>query len=144
MATSYDATPYNVAILTRNGVVTSVNSDSDELARHLNHDAAKSMKYGGLSEEEALRLCTINPAKQLRLDNRIGSIEAGKDADLVIWTAHPLSVYARVDTTMIEGEILFDRQRDLQQREAMKKEKEDRLKKEADEAKKDGKGKKDA
>src|SRR6185503_12523703 len=114
---------------------------------HLNQDAAKAMKYGGLTEEEALRLCTINPAKQLRLDNRIGSIEVGKEADLVIWTAHPLSVYSRVDTTMIEGEIVFDRQRDLQQREAMKKEKADRLKKEEDEAKKDkgdGKGKKDA
>jgi imidazolonepropionase-like amidohydrolase len=143
-AEAYDAIPYNVALMVRSGVLTSVNSDSDELARHLNHDAAKSMKYGGLAEDEALRLCTINGAKQLRLDNRIGSIEVGKDADLAIWTAHPLSVYARVETTMIEGEILFDRQRDLQQREAMKKEKEERLKKEADEAKKDGKGKKDA
>jgi imidazolonepropionase-like amidohydrolase len=143
-AEAYDAIPYNVALMVRSGVLTSVNSDSDELARHLNHDAAKSMKYGGLTEDEALRLCTINGAKQLRLDNRIGSIEVGKDADLAIWTAHPLSVYARVETTMIEGEILFDRQRDLQQREAMKKEKEERLKKEADEAKKDGKGKKDA
>ena len=146
-AEAYDAIPYNVALMVRAGVLTSVNSDSDELARHLNHDAAKSMKYGGLTEDEALRLCTINPAKQLRLDNRIGSIEVGKDADLVIWTAHPLSVYARVDTTMVEGEIVFDRQRDLQQREAMKKEKADRLKKEEDEAKKDkgdGKGKKDA
>ncbi len=142
-AEAYDATPYNVALMVRNGVLTSVNSDSDELARHLNHDAAKSMKYGGLTEDEALRLCTINGAKQLRLDGRIGSIEVGKDADLAIWTAHPLSVYARVETTMIEGEILFDRARDLQQREAMKKEKEERLKKEADEAKKE-KGKKDA
>ena len=142
-AEAYDAIPYNVALMVRNGVLTSVNSDSDELARHLNHDAAKSMKYGGLTEDEALRLCTINGAKQLRLDNRIGSIEVGKDADLAIWTAHPLSVYARVETTMIEGEVLFDRARDLHQREAMKKEKEERLKKEADEAKNE-KGKKDA
>jgi imidazolonepropionase-like amidohydrolase len=138
-AEAYDATPYNVALLTRNDVITSVNSDSDELARHLNHDAAKAMKYGGLTEDQAMRLCTINPAKQLRLDGRIGSIEAGKDADLVIWTAHPLSVYARVDTTFIEGEVYFDRARDLEQREAMKREKADRLKKEDDEKKKDQK-----
>ena len=130
----YDAIPYNVALMVRNGVLTSVNSDSDELARHLNQDAAKSMKYGGLTEEEALRLCTLNPAKQLRLDHRIGSIEAGKDADLAIWTAHPLSVYARVETTFIEGEVYFDRKTDLANREALRKEKEQRLKQEADAA----------
>jgi imidazolonepropionase-like amidohydrolase len=129
-AEAYDATPYNVALLTRNGVLTSVNSDSDELARHLNHDAAKAMKYGGLSEEEALRTCTINPARQLRLDHRIGSIEVGKDADVVIWSAHPLSTYARVDTTFIEGEVYFDRQQDLERRDALRREKEERLKKE--------------
>jgi imidazolonepropionase-like amidohydrolase len=147
-AEAYDATPYNVALMVRNGVLTSVNSDSDELARHLNHDAAKAMKYGGLSEDEAMRLNTINPAKQLRLDARIGSIEVGKDADLAIWTGHPLSVYSRVETTFIEGEIYFDRQRDLAQREAMRKEKEERLKKdEADSKKKkdgDRKEKRDA
>jgi imidazolonepropionase-like amidohydrolase len=133
-AEAYDATPYNVALMTRNGVTTSVNSDSDALARRLNQDAAKAMKYGGLTEEEALRLCTINPARQLRLDQRIGSIEAGKDADLVIWNGHPLSSYSRVDTTFIEGEVYFDRQQDLAQRETLRKEKEQRLKKEADEA----------
>lgn len=148
-AEAYDATPYNVALLTRGNVLTSVNSDSDELARHLNHDAAKAMKYGGLTEEEALRLCTINPARQLRLDQRIGSLETGKDADLAIWNGHPLSSYARVDTTFIEGEIYFDRQQDLTQREADRREKEERLKKEADEAaaakKRDAKkGEKDA
>jgi imidazolonepropionase-like amidohydrolase len=137
-AEAYDATPYNVALMVRQGVLTSVNSDSDELARHLNHDAAKAMKYGGLTEDEALRLCTINPAKQLRLDHRLGSIEAGKDADLVIWNGHPLSVYARVDTTFIEGEVYFDRETDLRQREALRKEKEERLKKDdADKKKKD-------
>ena len=143
-AEAYDATPYNVALMVRNGVLTSVNSDSDELARHLNHDAAKAMKYGGLTEDEALRLCTINPARQLRLDHRIGSIEAGKDADLAIWNGHPLSVYSRVDTTFIEGEIYFDREQDLRRREELRKEKEERLKKEEDEAKKKGKEKKDA
>jgi imidazolonepropionase-like amidohydrolase len=133
-AEAYDATPYNVALLLREGVLTSVNSDSDELARHLNHDAAKAMKYGGVTEEEALRLCTINPARQLRLDGRIGSIETGKDADLVIWNGHPLSSYSRVDTTFIEGEVYFDRAQDLAQREVLRREKETRLKKEADEA----------
>jgi imidazolonepropionase-like amidohydrolase len=130
----YDAIPYNVAMLVRSGVLTSVNSDSDELARHLNQDAAKAMKYGDLTEDEALRLCTINPAKQLRLDHRIGSIEAGKDADLAIWTAHPLSIYARVETTFIEGEIYFDRKTDLAARETLRREKDERLKKEADAA----------
>lgn len=129
-AEAYDAIPYNVALMQRNGILVSVNSDSDELARHLNHDAAKAMKYGGLTEEEALRLCTLNPAKQLRLDHRLGSIETGKDADLVIWNAHPLSIYARVETTFIEGEIYFDRQQDLRRREELRKEKEERLKKE--------------
>jgi imidazolonepropionase-like amidohydrolase len=143
-AEAYDATPYNVALLVHNGVLTSVNSDSDELARHLNHDAAKAMKYGGLTEEEALRLCTINPARQLRLESRIGSIEAGKDADLVIWTGHPLSTYSRVETTFIEGEVYFDRAQDLAQRESLRREKEERLKKEADEAKKAKDAAKDA
>jgi len=135
-AEAYDATPYNVALMVRNGVLTSINSDSDELARHLNHDAAKAMKYGGLTEEEALRVCTINPAKQLRLDNSIGSIEVGKDADLAIWNGHPLSIYSHVDTTFIEGDVYFDREEDLKRREAMRKEKEELLKKEEEESKK--------
>jgi imidazolonepropionase-like amidohydrolase len=135
-AEAYDATPYNVALMVRNGVLTTINSDSDELARHLNHDAAKAMKYGGLTEDEALRLATINAAKQLRLDHRLGSIEVGKDADVVIWNGHPLSTYSRVDTTFIEGDIYFDRQRDLERREAVQREKEELLKKEADEKKK--------
>jgi len=140
---AYDAIPYNVALMDRAGVLTSVNSDSDELARRLNLDAAKAMKYGGLSEEEALKLCTLNGAKQLRLDHRIGSIDVGKDADVVIWNGHPFSTYSRVDTTFIEGEIVFDRQKDIAQRAALAKEKADRLKKEADEEKKNKPAKKD-
>jgi imidazolonepropionase-like amidohydrolase len=132
-AEAYDAIPYNVALMTRNGVVVTTNSDSDELARHLNHDAAKAMKYGGLNEEEALRLVTINAARQLGIDKRLGSIEAGKDADLAIWNGHPLSSYSRVEATLIEGEVVFDRQRDLQQREQRRAEKERLLKEEADE-----------
>lgn len=131
---AYDAIPYNVTLMENAGVVTSVNSDSAELARRLNFDAAKAMKYGGMPEDEALKLCTLNPAKQLRLDHRMGSIDVGKDADLVIWTGHPFSTYSRVETTMIEGEVYFDRKRDLAMRQALAKEKADRLQKEADEA----------
>jgi imidazolonepropionase-like amidohydrolase len=133
-AEAYDAIPYNVALMNRAGVLTSVNSDDAELARRLNLDAAKAMKYGGLTEEEALKLCTLNGAKQLRLDHRVGSIDVGKDADLAIWNGHPLSTYSRVETTMIEGEIYFDRTRDLALRQELVKEKADRLKKEADDA----------
>ncbi len=131
---AYDAIPHNVALLTRAGVLTSVNSDSDELARHLNHDAAKAMKYGGLTEEEAMRTCTINPARQLGIDHRVGSLEVGKDADLVIWTGHPLSTFSRVDTTFIEGEVYFDRARDLLQRQELAREKAELLRKEAEQA----------
>ncbi|PYQ47440.1 MAG: amidohydrolase, partial [Acidobacteria bacterium] len=104
-AEAYDAIPYNVTMMERAGVLTSVNSDSDELARRLNLDAAKAMKYGGLSEEEALKLCTLNPATQLRLDKRLGSIDVGKDADLAIWNGHPFSTYSRVDTTFVDGQV---------------------------------------
>ena len=140
-AEAYDAIPYNIALMEKAGVIASVNSDSDELARRLNQDAAKAIKYGGMSEEEALKLCTINPAKQLRLDHRMGSIEAGKDADVVIWTGHPLSTYSRVETTFVDGEPVFDRATDLANRAALAKEKADRLKKEADD---EAKKKKDA
>jgi imidazolonepropionase-like amidohydrolase len=113
---AYDAIPYNAAIMTRKGVVVSVNSDSNERVRRLNIDAAKMMKYGGLTEEEALKLITWNPAQQLGIESRVGSIEVGKDADFAIWNAHPLSVYARADMTFIDGEVFFDRQQDLARR----------------------------
>jgi imidazolonepropionase-like amidohydrolase len=119
---AYDAIPYNAAILTRAGVVVSMNSDSDERARRLNIEAAKAMHYGDLSEEEALKLITINPAIQLGIQNRVGSLEVGKDADLAIWNAHPLSVYSRVDTTFIDGDIFFDRQQDLARRSELARE----------------------
>ncbi len=136
-AEAYDAIPWNVAIMERAGVTVSVNSDSDELARRLNLDAAKAIKYGSLTDDEALALCTINPARELRLDRRMGSIEAGKDADLVIWNGHPLSSYSRVDTTFVDGEILFDRQRDLARRDQLEREKKELLKREADAEAKD-------
>lgn len=119
---AYDAIPYNAAIMTRAGIVVSMNSDSDERARRLNIEAAKAMRYGNLTEEQALKLVTINPAIQLGIQDRVGSLEVGKDADLAIWTAHPLSVYARVDTTFIDGLIFFDRAQDLAMRAELEKE----------------------
>lgn len=108
----YYSTAYNAAILTRNGVLTSINSDSRELIRHLYHEAAKSQKYGDLTDEEALRLITINPAKQLGIDNRVGSLEIGKDGDVVIFNNHPLSIYAIPEMTVIEGKVYFDIEND--------------------------------
>jgi imidazolonepropionase-like amidohydrolase len=121
---AYDAIPYNAYILWKNGVIVSINSDSDERMRRLNLDAAKVMKYGGVPEEDALKMITLNPAKQLGIDKRTGSVEQGKDADLVIWTAHPFSSFSRPDVTMIEGEVFFDRAVDAQKRTEMAKERE--------------------
>lgn len=104
----YYSTAYNAAILTRNGVVTSINSDSAELIRHLYHEAAKTQRYGGLTDEEALALITINPAKQLGIADKVGSIEEGKQADLVIFEGHPLSIYAIPQMTFVDGVKYFD------------------------------------
>ena len=113
---AYDAIPYNAALMTRAGVLVSINSDSAEEIRHLPQEAAKAMKWGGLSRDEALAMVTLNPAKQLMIEDRVGSIEAGKDADLVIWDGDPLSVYAKVLTTIVDGEVYFDREKDQEQR----------------------------
>jgi imidazolonepropionase-like amidohydrolase len=113
---AYDAIPHNAAIMTRAGVVVSINSDSDERARRLNLDAAKMMKYGDMTEQEALRMITLNPAIQLDIQDKVGSIDVGKDADLAIWNGNPLSVYSRVETTFIDGEVFFDREQDLANR----------------------------
>ncbi len=102
-----DAIPYNAAILHEQGVLTGINSDDAEMGRRLNQEAAKTVKYGSVSEEEALKMVTINPATMLHLEERIGSVTQGKDADLVLWTGHPLSVYSKVLFTMIEGVIYF-------------------------------------
>ena len=122
---AYDAIPYNAAILWKAGAVVSINSDSDERMRRLNLDAAKVMKYGGVPEEDALKMVTLNPAIQLGIDKRTGSIEVGKDADLVIWSAHPFSVYARPEITMIEGEVYFDRSKDIQRRAELERERQE-------------------
>jgi imidazolonepropionase-like amidohydrolase len=118
-----DAIPYNAALMTKKGVVVSVNSDDAELARHLNTEAAKSVKWGGLTDDEALALVTINPAKQLRIDNRVGSLEAGKDADIVIWNHHPLSSYAITERVYIDGQKYYDRQDDAKRVADLMKEK---------------------
>ncbi|MFB3854641.1 MAG: amidohydrolase family protein [Vicinamibacterales bacterium] len=108
-----DAIPYNAALMMRAGVVVSINSDSAEHARRLPSEAAKMMHWGGLTEDQALALVTINPAKQLKLDKRVGSLEVGKDADVVIWNRHPLSSYATVERTYIDGTLYYDREKDL-------------------------------
>jgi imidazolonepropionase-like amidohydrolase len=108
----YDAIPYAGALMHNAGVVVSFNSDDRELARHLNHEAAKAVKYGGVSPEEALKFVTLNPAKQLRIDRHVGSIESGKHADVVLWSASPLSTMSRCEQTWIDGRRYFDRNLD--------------------------------
>jgi hypothetical protein len=132
---AYDAIPYNAAIMTRRGVVVSINSDDAEEATHLNQEAAKSMKFGGLSHDEALKLVTLNPAIQLGIDKRVGTIDVGKDADLAIYNHDPLSAYAVVQKTLIDGRVYFDRERDIANRAELEKEKKaltDKLKKAAE------------
>ena len=122
-----DATPYNAAIMHRKGVLVSINSDSAEHARRLNTEAAKAIKWGGLTDDEALALVTINPAKQLRIDNRVGSLEPGKDADVTVWTHHPLSSYAIVDRVYIDGTMYYERAAEERRLTELKKEKTDLL-----------------
>lgn len=109
-----DGIPHNGALMTRAGVVSSFNSDSDEMARRLNMEAAKALRHGGLSDEEAWKLVTLNPAIQLGIADRVGAIKPGLDADMVLWSAHPLSNYARAETTWIDGRRYFDRSEDVQ------------------------------
>jgi imidazolonepropionase-like amidohydrolase len=118
----YDAIPYNGVIMDKVGVSVSYNSDSDELARRLNLEAAKAVKYGGLLPEQALKFVTINPAKQLKIDTKVGSLEVGKDADFVIWSGDPLSTYTICEQTWIDGRKYFDREEDLKMREEIQKE----------------------
>ncbi|MEM9719389.1 MAG: amidohydrolase family protein [Bacteroidota bacterium] len=106
------AIPYNPAIMAREGVVTAVNSDNSEMMRRLNQEAAKSVKYADLDEIESFKMATLNPAKLLHLDDRIGSIKVGKDADVVLWTDHPLSIYAIADKTLVDGIVYFDQEED--------------------------------
>lgn len=114
-----DAIPYNTAILTKVGINTAVNSDDAEMARRLNQEAAKSIKYGGLTEIEAWKTVTLNPAKMLHLDSHMGSIKAGKDADVVIWSDNPLSIYAIAEKTFVDGILFYDTERDARMRSWM-------------------------
>lgn len=117
-----DAIPYNASLLNQMGITTAINSDDAEMGRRLNQEAAKGIKYGGMSEEEALKMVTLNPAKLLHIDNRVGSVKVGKDADLVLWSDHPLSVYAKVEKTIIDGLIYYDVNEDKKLREEIQKE----------------------
>ncbi|SEL85397.1 Imidazolonepropionase [Aquimarina amphilecti] len=114
-----DAIPYNATIMHNEGVLVAINSDDGEMSRRLNQEAAKSVKYGGISEEEAWKFVTLNPAKMLHIDDRVGSIKIGKDADLVLWTDHPLSIYAKAEKTIIEGAVYFDLEKDKTNRKAI-------------------------
>lgn len=116
----YEAIPYNSALLTNVGVNTGVNSDDAEMARRLNHEAAKAVKYGNLTEEEAWKLITLNPAKMLHIDDKVGSIKIGKSADMVLWSDNPLSVYATALQTYVDGIKYFDTEDDIQKRETIK------------------------
>jgi imidazolonepropionase-like amidohydrolase len=115
-----DAIPYNPYIMTKVGLNVAINSDDAEMARRLNQEAAKAVKYGGMGEVEALNMVTINPAKMLHVDDRVGSIKAGKDADLVLWSDNPLSIYAKAMYTVVDGTVLFDREKDMAMRNQVK------------------------
>ncbi len=125
----YHAIPYNAALHLDHGVITCIHSDNAELSRRLNQEAAKAVKYGGVSEEEAWKLVTLNPARILHLDDRMGSIKPGKDADLVLWSDNPLSIYARAEKTMVDGIIYFDMDRDVKLQQYIQKERSRLLKK---------------
>ncbi|MCB9300166.1 MAG: amidohydrolase family protein [Lewinellaceae bacterium] len=111
-----EAIPYNGALMHEQGVTVAFNSDDAEMARRLNQEAAKAVLFGGVSEQDALKFVTLNPAKLLHIDNRVGSIKVGKDADVVLWSAHPLSMYAKADRTFVDGIQFFSREEDLQRR----------------------------
>ncbi|MDQ3278763.1 MAG: amidohydrolase family protein, partial [Bacteroidota bacterium] len=109
-----DAIPYNAYLMQMAGLNVAINSDDAEMARRLNQEAAKSVKYGGMSEVDALKMVTINPAKMLHVEDKVGSLKVGKDADVVVWSDNPLSIYAKSLYTIVDGTIYFDREKDEQ------------------------------
>ena len=116
------AIPYNATLMNNEGVVVAINSDDAEMGRRLNQEAAKSVKYGDMNEEDALKMVTLNPAKLLHLDDRMGSVKVGKDADVVLWSDNPLSIYAKAEKTIIDGKVYFDRDKDKEMRKNIQKE----------------------
>lgn len=120
-----DAIPYNAALMHSEGVQVSINSDDAEMSRRLNQEAAKTVKYGAVTEEEAWNFVTLNPAKILQVDNRVGSIKVGKDADVVLWTDNPLSIYAKVEKTVVDGIVFYDLEKEIATLETIKTERAD-------------------
>ncbi|RFZ84279.1 amidohydrolase [Mucilaginibacter terrenus] len=115
-----EAIPYNGKLMHEVGLITGFNSDDEEMARRLNQEAGKAVTYGHMSQEEALKLVTLNPAKMMHVDNRIGSLKAGKDADVVVWSANPLSIYAVAEKTFVDGVLYWDIEQDAARQKAMK------------------------
>ena len=136
---AYDAIPHNSALMAERGVLVSINSDSSEEMRHLNQEAAKAVKWGAMDEVEALKLVTLNPAIQLGIDDRVGSIEVGKDADLVIYDGHPLSMQSVVQKTFVDGDLYFDLEAD-RERQAMLDDIKSRMMGDGDDEETDGDG----
>ncbi|RZM21825.1 MAG: amidohydrolase, partial [Pedobacter sp.] len=133
-----DAIPYNAGIMHNVGLNVAINSDDPEMARRLNQEAAKSVKYSGMSEEDALKMVTLNPAVMLHIDKQVGSIKTGKDADLVLWSDNPLSVYAKAEKTIVDGIVYFDREKDKQMRQQIANERNRIIQKMLDEKKSGG------
>ena len=118
----YEAIPYNAKMMADRGVTVAINSDDAEMARRLNQEAGKSVLYGGMKEEDAWKMVTLNPARLLHVDDRVGSVKVGKDADLVLWNDDPLSVYARAEKTWVDGVRYFDREEDAKMQEWVRQE----------------------
>jgi imidazolonepropionase-like amidohydrolase len=118
----YEAIPYNAKMMADRGLTVAINSDDAEMARRLNQEAAKSVLYGGMKEEDAWKMVTLNPARLLRIDDRVGSIKTGKDADLVLWNDHPLSIYATAENTWVDGILFYDRAEDARRRQWLQQE----------------------
>jgi imidazolonepropionase-like amidohydrolase len=133
-----DAIPYNAGIMNKVGLNVAINSDDGEMARRLNQEAAKVVKYSGISEEEAFKMVTLNPAKMLHIDDKVGSIKKGKDADLVLWSDNPLSIYAKAEKTIVDGAVYFDREKDLEMRKQIAAERNRLIQKMLDEKKSGG------
>jgi len=117
-----DAIPHNAALMNKEGVTVSINSDDAEMSRRLNQEAAKTTKYGSITEETAWNFVTLNPAKLLQMDHRVGSIKVGKDADVVLWSENPLSVYTKAEKTVVDGIVFYDIEKEQVKKEQVQNE----------------------